>query len=78
MLDKNKIKLVFIILLFLLFTSWNFSNWLVDTKYRRNSLVSEQIEELKESYPDDKRINLLYEDITFLNSVCFRGQNVMD
>ena len=71
MKDRNRIKLVFVILIFLLVTSWNISNWIIDSKYEESSQLSDKFETLSNTYPNDKNIQNLKKDIKFLNFVCF-------
>jgi hypothetical protein len=71
----KKLKLTLIILLFLIFTSWNIAMFSIDMQYQSSDSLSEDLEVLEEKYPNDKDIKNLREKVEFINSVCFGGEN---
>ena len=74
----NRILLVIIMLIFLLFTSYNISNYLVNTKYNRISGINNEITDLKRMIANNENITELFfqadridKQVQFMNSLCF-------
>ena len=73
---KNRIKLTAIILIFLLFTSWGISNWIIDSKYEESSQLTKQIDDLIKDYPNETKLKNIQKEILFINSVCFEQEEI--
>ena len=73
MKDNNKIKLAIVIFIVIVFMTYNFSNWMVDVKYKQSSMLSDKVAKLEQKYPEDKDITEIKNDLEFVNAVCFEG-----
>lgn len=74
----EKAKIILIILIFLLLTSFSISSWLVEKRYQTASGINLQIEELMNMTKDNEIIYSKLQDINreleFVNAVCFKNR----
>lgn len=71
---NRKILLIMVILIFLLFSSWNFSNFIIDKRYNKASGVTDEIASLKEKHQGDtetyEKLTDIEESVSFLQGAC--------
>lgn len=73
---NNRIKLVFIFLIFILIASWNIGNYMVDQKYSKLTGINDEIEKTKELAGNNtelvEQLTIIDERVKFMNAVCFK------
>ena len=73
---KRRMLLISIILLFLIFTSYNFGAFFVNLKYNEVSTMNSEIQEVIDAVDNETlkmKLTNINEEIKFINAFCFEG-----
>lgn len=75
----NKILLIAVFLIFMLFASYNFANFIVDKRYSESSGINEELQTFTNMIDDNctyaqlkEQAQKLDREISFINGVCFQ------
>lgn len=73
--NRNKILMIIVIAIFILFASYNFGAYFTHTKYNKASTINEELAEVMELVKDNPealaKLETINEDIKFINAFCF-------
>ncbi|MCM2325358.1 MAG: hypothetical protein NDI94_02755 [Candidatus Woesearchaeota archaeon] len=72
----KRVLLAVVVLIFLLFTSYNISSYIVAKRYQKSSYLNLEIAELKEMVKNNQtlyeKLDKIDRDVQFLNAMCFK------